>query len=272
MTPIAKAAIVVATIVLAPIGGWHVAKLVVPSDGSDRGGGAQRTALDVGRTSFSEALVIDGYDYDVYLLGKRRLIYQREGCAEAPATFFLHAVPLRQSDLSPPWSEHGFENLDFEFHEREDTRVGDFCVVQQWLLEYPVAQLRTGQYDSALMERHWTAFVDIGAVGPSTPFKVFRRGERGLVYKKANCTLEDLQHPFYLRVLPELAPGRAQGPPTGPDGYANLDFEQTLGDVQQDDGACVFEREVPFAFRQLRTGQYDANSLRRYWKRDISRV
>ena len=269
MTPVAKAAIVVAVVVLAPVGAWHVAKAVgsPPSTAP----GAQRTGLNAGEASSSEALVIDGYHYDVYLLGRRRLVYQREGCAEAPATFFLHAVPLRQSDLPANWAEHGFENLDFDFYRKGGTRVGDLCTVKQWLREYPVAQLRTGQYDSTSMERHWTAFVDIGAVGASTPFKVFRRGERGLVYKKVDCTLEDLRHPFYLRVLPERVLGRAQGPPTGPDGYANLDFEQALGDVQRG-GACVFEREVPFAFRQLRTGQYNADSLRRYWQRDIRRV
>ena len=274
MTPVAKAAIVVAVVVLVPLGTWYAVKqhTLPPETGAEhRASGAQRTASDVGEASRSETLIIDSYSYDVYL-GGRRLVYQRTGCADAPAPFFLHAVPLRQSDLSAPWTEHGFENLDFDFNANGGRRVGDFCVVERQLPDYPIVRLRTGQYDSTSMERHWVEFVNIWAVGASTPFKVFRWDERGLVYKKGDCKLEDLRHPFYLRVLPERVPGDAESPPVGSDGYANLDFEQAFDDVQRDDGACAFEREVPFAFRQLRTGQYDADTLNRYWQRDIGRV
>ena len=262
MTSVAKAAIVVSALVLASVGAWYVFRPLEP----------WRSALDAEPVP-SERLVLDGYDYDVYLLGRHQLVYQREGCVEAPATFFLHAVPLRQGDLPSPWSEHGFENLDFDFQEREGVRVGDFCVVEQKLPDYPVMRLRTGQYGSTStsMEHYWAAIVDIGEAVPTTPFKVFRSGARGLVYKRPDCTLEDLRHPFHLRALPERVPGSSEVPPTGPDGYANLDFTQTLDDVQGEDGVCVFEREVPFAFRQLRTGQYDADSLYRYWQRDIRR-
>lgn len=78
--------------------------------------------------------------------------------------------------------------------------------------------------------------------------------------------------PFFLRVLPEADEVDL---PTTRDGHVIMDFEVVLADVAQSDGSCVFEREVPFVFRQLRTGQFErdgANAMRRVWKRDIPRA
>ena len=226
-----------------------------------------RAALDPGYAD--ETLLVDGYDYDLRLRQGKRLVYQRNGCSTAdPATFFLHVVPLRDDHLEGAAAEHGFENLDFV---GRPARVGDRCVLERLLPDFPIAQIRTGEYDGAAQNAGWATTVDFRALGASLPFKVFRRGARAIVYKRLDCTASDMEKPFFLHVLP--APGALEGDawPTTPDGYMMLDFSYSGGDIDRvlpDDGACVFEREVP-AFLRLRTGQYDGESSAPYWQRDI---
>ena len=93
--------------------------------------------------------------YDVYLDG-RELTYLRDGCteAEAEARFFLHVVPADEGDLPEYRREHGFENLDFTLAAR-GARIDGNCVAVARLPAYPIATVRTGQYDDA--GRLWTA-------------------------------------------------------------------------------------------------------------------
>lgn len=228
---------------------------------------APRAALNPGYAD--ETLLLDGYDYDLLLRQGKRLVYRRNGCSTADrATFFLHVVPLREDHLEGVAAEHGFENLDFT---SLPVRVGDRCVLERLLPDFPIAQIRTGEYDEAAQKAGWTATVDFRALGASLPFKVFRRGARAIVYKRLDCTANDMEKPFFLHVLP--APGALEGDawPTTRDGYVKLDFSYPRGDIDRvlpNDGACVFEREVP-TFLRLRTGQYDAESSAPYWQRDI---
>ena len=93
--------------------------------------------------------------YDVRLAG-RALTYLRDGCteAEAEARFFLHVVPADDGDLPPHRREHGFDNLDFTL-ERNGARIDGNCVAVVPLPAYPVATVRTGQYDGT--GALWTA-------------------------------------------------------------------------------------------------------------------
>ena len=226
-----------------------------------------RAALDPGHAD--ETLLVDGYDYDLLLRQGKRLVYQRNGCSTAdPVAFYLHVVPLREGHLEGVAAEHGFENLDFT---GEPTRVGDRCVLERRLPDFPIAQIRTGEYDETAQRAVWTATADFRALGASLPFKVFRRGARAIVYKRLDCTANDMEKPFFLHVLP--APGALEDDarPKTPDGYVKLDFSYPRGDIERvltDGGACVFERELP-TFLRLRTGQYDAESSAPYWQRDI---
>ena len=78
------------------------------------------------------------------------LVYVREGCAEedAGAGFFLHIVPVDVDDLPVARREHGFDNRDFTFAPR-GARVDGDCVAAIPVPDYPIASIRTGQYDEA---------------------------------------------------------------------------------------------------------------------------
>ncbi len=78
----------------------------------------------------------------------RTLIYVREGCSaeDAAAPFFLHVEPVDRADLSEHRREHGFDNLDFSLA-RRGARINGNCVAVVPLPGYPIAHIRTGQYD-----------------------------------------------------------------------------------------------------------------------------
>ena len=87
-------------------------------------------------------------DFDVYLRGNA-LAYLKEPCAEgdAHAPFFLHIVPADPADLPAVWREFGFVNLDFHFADY-GARIGDKCVAERELPDYPIERIRTGQFVS----------------------------------------------------------------------------------------------------------------------------
>ena len=93
--------------------------------------------------------------YALHLDG-RTLTYLRDGCteAEANARFFLHVVPADESDLPEHRREHGFDNLDFTLATR-GARIDGNCVAVVPLPDYPIATVRTGQYDGT--GALWTA-------------------------------------------------------------------------------------------------------------------
>lgn len=221
--------------------------------------------------------------YDIYLRGRKHLVYRRADCADSDvrAPFFLDVIPLRDEDLAGESARRGFERMVFGFSEQagregfgpEDAgaRVGRRCIVEQRLPNYSIEYLRTGQRDATTREPRWSTWVQFPAAA-STRFKVFRRGSQHLVYKKRNCIGEDVHSPFFLHVRPAPAAVVPDLYTPTPDGYLNLDFTVALDDVVQSNGACVFEREVPVEFVGLSTGQNDPSSPARTWQRHIERV
>ena len=93
--------------------------------------------------------------YDIHLAG-RALTYLRDGCTDekAEARFFLHVFPADEDDLPPHREQYGFDNLDFTLAAR-GARIGGDCVAVVPLPAYPIATIRTGQYDST--GALWTA-------------------------------------------------------------------------------------------------------------------
>ena len=85
--------------------------------------------------------------FDVYLTG-RRLVYVRAPCrlADVEARFLLHLDPEDPGDLPVERAPHGFVNLDFAFAERGGM-LGDVCVATVRLPEWPVREVRTGQFN-----------------------------------------------------------------------------------------------------------------------------
>ena len=85
--------------------------------------------------------------FNVYRDG-RTLTYVRDGCTEdeTVARFFLHVEPVDPDDLPAHRQEHGFDNLDFTLG-RSGARIDGNCVAVATLPDYPIASVRTGQYD-----------------------------------------------------------------------------------------------------------------------------
>ena len=85
--------------------------------------------------------------YDLWLDG-RMLSYVRDGCTDEDAApwFFLHVFPVDEGDLPGDHREHGFDNLDFTLKTR-GARFGERCAAVVTLPDYPIATVRTGQYD-----------------------------------------------------------------------------------------------------------------------------
>ena len=87
--------------------------------------------------------------FDVFL-AEGALTYVREECSaeDAITRFFLHVVPAAAGDL-PAHHGPGFANLDFNLEWR-GARTGDgACVAVAPLPDYPIAAIRTGQYDAS---------------------------------------------------------------------------------------------------------------------------
>ena len=93
--------------------------------------------------------------FDVHRHGGA-LIYVRDGCTDEDAgtMFFLHVVPVDARDLPDDRWRYGFDNLDFRLWERGG-RDGDRCIAVVPLPAYPIATVRTGQYDAT--GALWTA-------------------------------------------------------------------------------------------------------------------
>ena len=87
------------------------------------------------------------------------LTYVKEPCeaSDVDAPFFLHVRPERPSDLPERRRSIGFDNLDFDFHLRGAVFDGK-CAALVSLPEYPIANLRTGQFneDGELWEAEYS--------------------------------------------------------------------------------------------------------------------
>ena len=84
--------------------------------------------------------------FDVYLK-EESLIYVRDGCdsQDTNIRFFLHIVPISQSDLPHSRKQHGFDNLDFNF-KMDGFFDGQRCIVVRYLPGYEIAKITTGQF------------------------------------------------------------------------------------------------------------------------------
>ena len=88
-------------------------------------------------------------DFDVYL-NAGRLIYitERCGAANLDNLFFLGVFPVDNNALPDARRPHGFENFGFDFahHGFID---GERCFAVQYLPEYPIKRIHTGQFIAA---------------------------------------------------------------------------------------------------------------------------
>ena len=209
--------------------------------------------------------------FDLYLSGNS-LAYVKEPCAQgdADARFFLHIFPADPADLPANRREHGFANMDFRFADHGG-RIGDKCVAERDLPDYPIAGIRTGQKATASGGGGWRADIDIaaraaaqaaregiaagdyGALVAQSDFDLYLSGN-ALTYIKESCAAGDTDARFFLHIIP-ADPADLPASRRGR-GFANLDFRfadygSYAGDI------CVAERELPgYAIERVRTGQF----------------
>ena len=90
--------------------------------------------------------------FDVYLNG-RTLSFVKSQCThdDAVKRFILHVFPVDRNVIDG--NEQA--NLDFSFLEGKTWQVGEGCLVSQELPDYPIAAIRTGQYNSARTGHEW---------------------------------------------------------------------------------------------------------------------
>ena len=100
--------------------------------------------------------------FDVHLLGKR-LIYFKQPCRrdDKDAQFFLHVVPADERDLPSGRREYGFDNLDFRME--EPTKAEGRCAAVRRLPDYPIAEIRTGQFTDE--GRLWEGTITVAGRG-----------------------------------------------------------------------------------------------------------
>ena len=93
----------------------------------------------------NDAVPIIRSSFDVYLWEKS-LIYVRDYCDSEDTNigFFLHIVPISQSDIPHSRKQYGFDNLDFEF-KHDGFFDGQRCIVVRHLPRYGIAKITTGQ-------------------------------------------------------------------------------------------------------------------------------
>ena len=99
---------------------------------------------------FGELIILS--DFDVYLNG-RILTFVKDPCTQSDIAgrFILHVLPVDRSSIGG----NELQNLDFTFITPDEWSEGDTCVVSIELPEYPIASIRTGQYNAARSGHEW---------------------------------------------------------------------------------------------------------------------
>ena len=109
--------------------------------------------------------------FDIHLTGGA-LVYVKQPCdpADTEARFFLHIAPERVGDLPEERRGYGFDNLDFDFFPKPGALFEGKCAARVPLPDYPIAEVRTGQYASG-GEEVWgvEAAMRNGSPAPSPP-------------------------------------------------------------------------------------------------------
>ena len=205
------------------------------------------------------------------------LTYLKEPCApeDTAARFRLHPIAANAAVLPEGRRTAGFEHRDFAFN-AYGMRFDERCVAVVPLPDYPLAAIRTGQYDAASGEKFWeyylitdTAWLERAyAVAQyrdptdAADFAVYHR-EGGLTYIKEPCAPADHGAVFFLHATPRDAADLPEH--RRADGFANLDFRFEEYGARYE-GKCVADVPLPaYPIAALRTGQYSAAESRNLW-------
>lgn len=139
-----------------PLPAYQISAILTGQDsGQDPWSGRIEPALDTARLQTEYDSITSGETsalsvYSVWI-DEPFISWTKDPCEEADtlAWFFLHIVAVDDDDLPDDRKAHGFEGRDFPF-EREtgSVRFDGKCMTTRLLPEYPIASIRTGQYDA----------------------------------------------------------------------------------------------------------------------------
>ncbi len=93
-----------------------------------------------------------GSEFQVYRRQPANFLeYAKDRCGpeHTAAPFFLHITPADAADLPEHRREHGFANRDFRFQQDGGFALDGQCSIYRPLPNYPIAGIRTGQYNAA---------------------------------------------------------------------------------------------------------------------------
>ena len=105
---------------------------------------------DAARPMLPDELLINA-DFQVYRRDGNRLLYVKDNCvaADLENPFFLHILPADLADLPAERRPAGFANQDFDPILWGGGIINGQCRVEKPLLDYPIAAIRTGQFNAA---------------------------------------------------------------------------------------------------------------------------
>jgi len=173
------------------------------------------------------------------------LVYSRNGeCEALPESrpkIFLHVHPTDGNDIPENRRPHGFDNLDFYFHDEASDENGR-CVARLSLPEYDIDRIRTGAFraipagDHYKYHHFWSASI-IGNV------VLMEHNEKRIFVRV---------YPFDVNDLPDER--RRQG-------YETLDFNFFQRAVEID-GRLIAQASLPeYDVRWIQTGHYEASEM-----------
>ena len=198
------------------------------------------------------------------------LRYAREPCApgDTEPGSFLTIIPEEVADLPPARREYGFAQRDFSFAAAGGRFARWQCAAQIPLPDYPIKEIRTGQYapgQGNLWSVELVAAADLdqlradyAALAAANPvvrdfFDLYSVDNR-LVYVRETCAVADTAAPFFLHIIPQqLTDFPAERQAAG-FAQAGFDFARQGGHF---DGKCLAAVALPdYPIKEMRTGQH----------------
>ena len=206
--------------------------------------------------------------YDVHFVDDA-LIYVKAPCIwdDVQHHLYLYLTPADGSYLSHEGRLYGFDQLGFDFWERDIAADSDACVAKVDLPGYEIASIRTMQL-TGNQGVVWDSSYSMHTVGTFNAITEFRRQGRQpdissdfdvfvdanrLIYHKPSCSADDIDARIFLHVHPadidDLPAERRES------GFDNLDFSlwQNGGRVGHE---CVAKVGLPeYEITEIKTGQ-----------------
>ena len=224
-------------------------------------------------------------DFDVYLSGNS-LIYTKSQCSQddVKPRFFANISTMDTDALPDNIRRRGYETIDFNFNEYGAIAPNGRCLAALDLPNYPIAEIRAGQYAATADRYRYTwegsyrasvedssVNADFGMLAGIDPiirsgFDVYLIDNR-LIYTKSQCSQDDIAATFYANIFPvdrNDLPYRHRLRGYGGDDFTFNDYGATT-----DDGKCWAAVDLPnYPIAEIHTGQYVelANGYSHIWE------